>query len=533
MSFATRYPQLHFLLSCEEYAKQKLTLDETPFPKKNTQTLYLYGIALGNRFTEFEKWLDENPYHELIFLEEDLGKLAAFYQSGMADKVFSNAQVHLQFLFDTSKREQFLQDCAKQFPTEKVDLFAHKDYAHLASELRLTLQRRSTLEEALFFEDYYYHELFGNLLSNFLRWPKSFYANQLKGRFKDVPALVCGAGPSLESAASTLNSLENGALIFGGGSTISALSRLGVRAHFGMAIDPNPEEYDCLYPSTAFEEPLIYGSRFYPDCFDLQNGPQGYLTTHTGGACEAWLESELSLTREMPEMESDEALSITTACLAYAVYLGCSPIVLVGVDLANSYASGLSLPTKKVPGTGEQMLTREDRWGKKIQTNVKWVMEAAWISAFAKSHPGHEFIDARETGLPIEDIPYKPLSNFSSELDIRSAFHAELSTGSLTHIASPLQKKLKALKTSVVKSLRITGEISSRDPSDPLALVYQLDLQQELSYTYLIAQAEPRIEYMLSRKYRGGNQEKIREKEKWKMINRILMRYKHLFGIKL
>ena len=62
-----------------------------------------------------------------------------------------------------------------------------------------------------------------------------------------------------------------------------------------MALDPNPEEFDRLRASSAFEVPLLFASRLRPDVFLTCNGPIGYLKSDTGGLFETWMEERLSI----------------------------------------------------------------------------------------------------------------------------------------------------------------------------------------------------------------------------------------------
>ncbi len=82
-----------------------------------------------------------------------------------------------------------------------------------------------------------------------------------------TPAVICGAGPSLKASAPALKELERRALIFAGGSTLSALKSLGVIPHFGIALDPNPEEHDRLLPASPLEMPFLYTNRLLPSVF--------------------------------------------------------------------------------------------------------------------------------------------------------------------------------------------------------------------------------------------------------------------------
>src|SRR5690606_30787893 len=123
------------------------------------------------------------------------------------------------------------------FPQENVQLFE--------------ILREATLSYSLYQEDKYYHLLFRNLLKNFRYLSKSFQAESLKGCFQGIPAIICGAGPSLTQALPVLSECKEKALLIAGGSTITALSKNGILPHLSLAVDPNPEEYERLHPALS------------------------------------------------------------------------------------------------------------------------------------------------------------------------------------------------------------------------------------------------------------------------------------------
>ena len=57
-----------------------------------------------------------------------------------------------------------------------------------------------------------------NVFSNFLFNHSIKKAEDLFGKFHGIPAIICGAGPSLTRHIETLKNISDRALIFGGGS---------------------------------------------------------------------------------------------------------------------------------------------------------------------------------------------------------------------------------------------------------------------------------------------------------------------------
>ena len=206
-----------------------------------------------------------------------------------------------------------------------------------------------------------------------------------------------------------LKELEGRAVVIAGGSAVAALSKQGIVPHFGMAVDPNVEEYHRFCHDFAIECPLLFSTRLFPAVFTTCKGPFGYFRSGIGGVLELWMEETLGLTEPLLSQDlSDESLSVLTICLSFAHHLGCSTIILAGVDLAYTggkrYTAGVCDGKKieAVTASIDRLVRKKDKRGKFVDTAVRWVMEASAIAHFAKKHPEVRWVNAAEGGLRIE-----------------------------------------------------------------------------------------------------------------------------------
>ncbi len=512
------------------------------------EILYVYGIGLGYGYSALESWLKKEPQRRVIFLEDDLGALATFLQGEMAARILDDAQVLLRFVRDW---EADLEELAQTFPCAHIAVtalpaYAKKNKAKLA-RIRLKLLRSSSSFHAFFSEALFAHKLLTNLAPNLKRLPEAFYANKLEGKYAGVPAIICGAGPSLKSALPTLKTLEHKALIIAGGSAIAALSNQGVTPHLGIALDPNPEEFDRLRASSALEIPLLFAGRLRPDVFLTCNGPIGYLKSDTGGLFETWMEERLGIEGSAigPDL-GREAFSVTTLAIAYACSLGCSPIVLVGVDLAftgkQRYADGVVVHNtinkrelKKDKRATDRLLRRKDRTGKIVYTLVKWVMESECIADYAKAHPECQFLSATDGGLGFPGIDYISLEElahkqFTRPLDLRGKIHSDIQDLKLDQLSEP---RIFALYEQLRLSLRrcqmlceeILEELKTANgpfPTTKMSLL-EFDLERESAYEALLALAVPALDRLLSR-YMGKSEKELIDQQriKWMRVKEII-----------
>ncbi len=414
-----RYPDIAFLMHIAGDLPAA-TLSPTPMlDLHDVEILYLFGASAGADF--LHSWLAEKPQHALVFLEDDLAKVAA-----LPEELVEHPQIHLYYIHE-GKWDAVLEECAQRFPTEKIaiHLSLGADSAYF-EERKLALMRASGALSALYSDVLYTHKLLPNIIANSMRLSDAFDANSWENAFKGVPAIICGAGPSLNAAFPHLKSLQDKALILAGGSAITALVRAGISPHLALALDPNPEEFDRLQPLSGCEVPFLFAPRLQKDVLSLFKGPIGYLQTCTGGLVEEWLLEKLDIPRQEtgPDL-GREAFSVTTLAVAYAYFLGCDPIILSGVDLSftggRRYASGVpcddTSASPRPAGVLDQLLIRDGR-----ETLLKWVMEAEALGAFAKNHPERQFFNSTTDGLEIPGISHCSLNTLKTPVDLRFSF---------------------------------------------------------------------------------------------------------------
>ena len=387
MTFQERYPDLELLLHISDTPVGELI--SSTFEKRDVDLLYLFGARYLGPYIGQKK---------IVVIESDLEKIAALkYEEPHI------CRPNVDLVHMSGGVEEMARSLAKKYPVKSLAVIGN-------SELEEALLRYTTIELTNVSEHLYRHKLLHNLIPNYGKISGSFDVQKL--RAKNVPAIICGAGPSLDP--SQLIPFDDKAIIIGGGSTIAALRG---QLHLALAFDPNEEEYLRLSACKGLDVPLIFGARLHPKVTELFS-VRGYMRTGTGGEIDFWLEDYLKLTPHMSGLDfGPEALSVTTMAIALAVSMGCSPIILYGCDFAmqdgKEYADGIEVHSR---GLGESMVVK----GKTV-TKTKWVLEAKAISDYAKRHSEVEWIDAREHGLAIEGIQKKSLDSLSlaSQGDLR------------------------------------------------------------------------------------------------------------------
>jgi hypothetical protein len=465
---------------------------------QNLDIIYVYGLSDGHPFLQLEEWLRTDPSRQLIFLEDDLQAVHRLCAFSWSKRMLHHPQVHLKFLYQP--KDCVLELCARQFPSRRIAVTTLKKKTKLFQTIRLALLRKTVLWHSLTSERLSGHLLHRNIFTNFQRLPGSFYVNQTKGAFAGIPAVICGAGPSLSSITEELKTVQEKALIIGCGSALSALSYAQLKPHIGLAIDPNAREKECLQGCQFRDIPLIYGNRLYPAVFDLFDGPYGYIRSPTGSPLEKAIEKQLGFTEADVGLDlGREALSITTLALSLACFWGCSPIILAGVDLAYSggihYAQGVPVhPTlqKKETNADEQLIYRKGAEGKRVATLVKWVMEQQTIDAYTRHYPHITFLNATGKGLGFPSIPHQPLHTLhlpSCSIDI-----SKLTAHKTPVTSMQLQATLLHFKSSFESCLKLAKKLQKETEGSGKAILYEDDLSHEKAYQLALQPALEALE---------------------------------------
>lgn len=233
-------------------------------------------------------------------------------------------------------------------------------------------------------------QLARNLLDNLAHMDALYLAKDLEGAFRGIPAIICGAGPSLEKAVDKLRELPNRALIMAGGAGISALEHFGITPHFIAGIDPYPAK-ERLQLKKSQHLPFFFQGRVASDLLKEMHGPKIWVAPSGHFPMEEWIADSLGL----PLEKFDGGWNVATFLTALACHLGCDPVILVGVDLSGEDYAG-----QVMKGEGPKR---------------DWSIAAEWLTQFKKQHPQvRGSLDSLERTYDLDRLirsaPFKPVN---------------------------------------------------------------------------------------------------------------------------
>ncbi|HEX2579667.1 MAG TPA: 6-hydroxymethylpterin diphosphokinase MptE-like protein [Rhabdochlamydiaceae bacterium] len=321
-------------------------------------------------------------------------------------------------------------------------------------------------------------------------------AKDLYGKFQNVPAIVCGGGPSLASCQSELRRLQDSALIIGCGAGVEALLKMGIKPHFAAHVDPAP-----LHKFSSADIPVFYQLRTAADVLKKYKGRR-LLVSGTGNfPLETWVQKKWDL-----EAVFDGGWTVGTFGAALALHLGCSSITLAGIDLATSKGQ-LYAPGVKTTSTTDQFLPMKNREGDAVLSRADWVFAAEWLDGYAKAHPRCKWGTISRKGLDIPSIPLTTLEEIAAPPGISALIHKVLEISLLSG-----QEIWGEIDASFLRSLdicnKILQEMEKIFPQNPLengeCTLLEHDLTGELAYQQVLERLWTFWQHVISRHNTAG-----------------------------
>lgn len=415
----------------------------------NISTLIVFGVGTGFNYKAAKEWLHAASDRFLVFLEDDLNTLYQLFETELGSELVFDPRVWIQYLELKNEKDFGLSNLPYSLFVGDIQIAAHKDfpkkiqedvttYIHYLKNIKIWhLMEQMKLGKG-FFQNFY---------RNMLDLPESKFSEKMFDQFKDVPAIICGAGPSLDKNRHILETLKDRALIFAGGSAMNVLNQTGFLPHFGVGIDPNQTQYCRLIMNQAFEVPYFFRNRMHSEALRLIHGDHIFVRGTGGYNIGSYFEERLGIEGKI----LNEGNNVINFSLSIAQALGCNPIIFVGVDLAytekSSYAQGvMGYPLYDLnqevftKGISEELLQKTDVNGKVTHTLWKWVMESIWFSEYALIHPQLKIINATEGGIGFEGIPNMALEEVSKAYLTKQYDMDALIHGSIQN--SPMPEKV-------------------------------------------------------------------------------------------
>ncbi|MEL7564380.1 MAG: 6-hydroxymethylpterin diphosphokinase MptE-like protein [Dehalobacterium sp.] len=236
-----------------------------------------------------------------------------------------------------------------------------------------------------------------------------------KSCFKDKPALLVSAGPSLEEELENIKYIKKKGLayIFAVGSSIKALVGKGIYPDAVCSYDPtssNRFTYQEIIDGNITHIPLIFGSSIGFETLKSYPGPKVHMIINQDTVAPHYLSHPEGTLNQL-----SDAPSIAVVTLELLVKLGCNPIVLVGQNFAFKkdrwYAKGIyeDRLEKHMERVKKASIEVEDVYGGKVFTEEAFNRMRFQMEQYIRIFSERRVINTTKGGAKIEGADFIPL----------------------------------------------------------------------------------------------------------------------------
>ena len=256
----------------------------------------------------------------------------------------------------------------------------------------------------------------GNFTYNLPVILKSQGVGVLDNAYKNVPAVIVCAGPSLNKNIEVLKEYSKKALLFSTGSAIGPLANHGIKPHFTVGLDgweTNMKIYNEDIDISAIT--LLTNLEFYCEVVDRfhKNGNNIFFYT-CGPFAGKFLKEEFG--KDIKSYSVNFSVSYNAIQMAYT--MGCNPIIIVGQDLCfyeKNYADGAAYVQEIPEDTKAAMNVTSDINGNAVYTNRSFEGIRTIFEVWALQNNDRTFFNCTEGGLNINGFENKKLSDVAKE----------------------------------------------------------------------------------------------------------------------
>lgn len=388
---------------------------------ENTHVVF-FGIGLGYHIEEFAEQFPDTEFS--IF--EPSSKLFNIYLDEMSLKSSSMKKlvllhcVHEKLDLGNYFKELFIKVADKKVVILELPiyerLFEEQFTEFLKSFKNYTREKRMNFHTEFKFQKTWTKNSVSNL-KNLLKTPNILM--QHADVFKEKPAIIVSAGPSLDYEIENLRKIKQEGLAFliSVGSAISTLISNDIFPDAICGFDASNVivVYKKLIECGVDEIPFIFGSRIGPVVIEEYKGPKYHMLVNVDKINLFFLkdkdDSEMKVVFEAP--------SIAVVAMQLVHFLGFSKIILAGQNFSyfnnKNYAKGIDYQSIIDPTTDKRLETTLDVNGDEVFTNVGFNAMRRQMEGFIEKL-NLDVINTTVGGAAIKGSEFMPMDTVISQL---------------------------------------------------------------------------------------------------------------------
>lgn len=307
-----------------------------------------------------------------------------------------------------------------------------------------------------------------NLILNIINGKFNDKINDMRDYFKNVPALIVSAGPSLDKNYKFIKDFNG--IIFSGGRTLNILEKDNIDNVIFVSVDPGENAYFLVKEKNKKENRYPFFTFLESNNNIIKNysGPKIIMqSSNTKLAEYNVINSKIT--------QIDSGGSVANTSVSIAEYLGCDPIVFIGQDLAftdNKHHSDSTISAFDNEINNRNSLEVDGYYGGKVFTSTSFLTFLSWFNYRIKKS-NRVFINCTEGGAKIEGTTQLPfteyLLNQNKKIDVKynqfvdelEGKSLELNNDKLEDLLFDIKKIKKILKKNLLLSLDLKNKTIS------------------------------------------------------------------------
>ncbi|WP_371362968.1 hypothetical protein SRRS_39750 [Sporomusa rhizae] len=367
----------------------------------------VFGLGLGFHLFELKKQISTAT--KVVIVEHNLDVLKYVLTHFDLSEIFKSGQFILLFGDEQQIGKMSLYLAALNFYNlaHNIQVLTLPNYYVYANENKNALQHisKTMLNTVISFGNSLDDQFvgFANMCYNTDAIMRSNSIDELKGKYKDVPAIIVAAGPSLDKNIQYLKEANDKALIIACDASMRACEKHDVQPDAIASIERDEPTYTFYYKDRKFPKDLVLlapGS-IWPKIYDEYEGKTVIMARNDKGFEKIWTST----------FEQFEYVSLGHSCatvaFAAAREAGCNPIILIGQDLA--YTSGKkhsNLTHTEFEGENDDRdstgVYLEDHEGNLLKSHLVYKIFKEWYEMQIVGNRNLQVINATEGGAYIK-----------------------------------------------------------------------------------------------------------------------------------
>ncbi|MDI3477379.1 MAG: hypothetical protein PWQ59_904 [Thermoanaerobacterium sp.] len=452
--------------------------------------LIIYGIGLGYHINYLLSRL--SPNNRLILVEPSNEIFQFALNNGYYDR-FKNRE-NLYFISEESeeKLNVILQAYIPWDNFENVVYKEFKQYSKVFNKyyeifnkclIEIINAMRINRNTALYFAEQWQSNFMENLEFVFRSVPvKSFF-----GVFKNIPAVIVSAGPSLDKNIEQLKEAKGKCVIICVGTALKALLKKNIEPDFVVSIDGGINNFKH-FDGCKIKSPLVYDLTLYPKILKEYEGP--LIIAEIASTYTKLLSDKLSL--DFGKLSTGP--SVANLSLDFAYMLGCNPIVFIGQDLAYSdhrtHASGTTYEKDRIKENSDEKeyIYVDGNYEKNVLTDRVLLSFKTWFENYIYGHPDRTYINATEGGVLIQGTKIMKFKEtielfMKREINIKNEIDSILKDGKIKLDKRQIDTFRKEFEDAIKKLEKIKNDcMRAAKLSKKMYNEYQRDVNADVSH---------------------------------------------------